>query len=204
MLRMERGGSGFLGQVTRHLVDHGADEVFSPALFPESTRIWRENGYQDHVALDVFERSLSGRPGEPTPHVVASVSPNWAEIVAVDRKAFAGFWGMSETGLKEAYAANRSASVLTVEAEGSVVGYAIVGSHWGVAYLHRIAVEPSAEGRGFGRSLLSASLNWGAANGGRVMVLNVRPDNERARRVYERVGFMATGTSLSVLRHQPG
>lgn len=202
MVRLDRGGSGFLSQVTRHLIGLGAKEIFSPALFPGSTRSWIDNGYQEFASLDVFERSLAGAGARAGEHPVEMVEPDWATITAIDRAAFSGFWGMSMLGLEEAYRANRSAALLTVGNNEPTAGYAIVGIHWGVAYLHRIAVRPEVEGRGLGRALLSASINWGAANGGRVMVLNVRPDNERAQRLYRRGGFARTGTSLSVLRHR--
>lgn len=202
MVRIDRGGSGFLTQITRHLVGLGAGEVYSPALFPGSTRAWADNGYEEYARLDVFERSLAGKPGPPAKHPINPAEPVWESIVAVDRSAFEGFWGMSAAGLEEAYSANKTSQVLTVEVDGRAVGYAIVGVHWGVAYLHRIAVRAELEGHGLGRSLLSASLNWGSAHGGRVMVLNVRPDNLRARRLYEQGGFANTGTRLSVLRYR--
>lgn len=202
MVRVDRGGAGFLSQVTGHLAGLGAREMFSPALYPGSTRSWEENGYEEFAVLEVFERSLMGGAGAPGEHPVRSETPDWAHVVDIDRAAFAGFWGMSAVGLEEAYEANRTAVVLTVDVAGVPAGYAIVGTHWGVAYLHRIAVMPDHEGEGLGNSLLSAAINWGAANGGRVMVLNVRPDNDRARRLYLRGGFVTTGASLSVLRHR--
>jgi ribosomal-protein-alanine N-acetyltransferase len=202
MVRIDRGGSGFLAQITRHLVEFGAGEVYSPALFPGSTRVWVDNDYEECAHLDVFERSLAGKPGPPADHPINRVEPEWESIVAIDRSAFEGFWGMSAAGLEEAYKANKTSQVLTVDVDGRAAGYAIVGVHWGVAYLHRIAVRSDLEGHGLGRSLLAASLNWGSAHGGRVMVLNVRPDNPRARRLYEQGGFADTGTRLSVLRHR--
>jgi ribosomal-protein-alanine N-acetyltransferase len=202
MIRVDRGGSGFLSQVTRHLIELGASQVFSPALYPGSTRSWVVNSYEEHATLDVLERSLVGAPAPPLEHPVQSVEPDWSTVVAIDRAAFSGFWGMSALGLEEAFRANKSAALLALDFEGETAGYAIVGVHWGVAYLHRIAIHPELEGRGLGRSLLSACIGWGATHGGRVMILNVRPDNDRARRLYLRGGFANTGTSLSVLRHR--
>ena len=200
MVRLDRGGAGFLHQVTRHMVAMGAGEVFSPALYPSSTSSWLDNGYEEYASLEVLERSLIGERPVPGEHTVRETEPDWPRVVAIDGQAFSGFWGMSELGLDEAYRANRSAALLTI----SDAGYAIVGTHWGVAYLHRIAVRPDMEGRGLGRALLSACVGWGAANGGRVMILNVRPDNTRAIRLYERGGFVRTKASLSVLRHRAG
>jgi len=200
MIRLDRGGTGFLQEVTRHMASMGAHEVFSPALYPSSTRSWVDNGYEEYASLDVLERSLIGERPVSGEHTVRETEPNWPSIVAIDKQAFSGFWGMSELGLDEAYHANRSTALLTI----SDAGYAIVGTHWGVAYLHRIAVRPDAEGGGLGGALLSACIGWAAANGGRVMILNVRPDNARAIRLYERSGFVRTRASLSVLRHRVG
>ncbi len=202
MVRVERGGAGFLTSVTRHLRDLGVEEVFSPALYPGSSRMWVDAGFEEFARLDVFERSIVGGAGAAPRHEVETGTPPWDDILDVDRSAFEGFWAMSRLGLEEAAAASRQGAVLTLPHADGIAGYAIVGTAWGVGYLHRIAVRPGLGGQGMGQSLLTASVNWAAASGARAMVLNVRPDNERARRLYERSGFAATGSDLRVLRHR--
>ena len=133
----------------------------------------------------------------------ASDQPEWEAILEVDRAAFQGFWGMSRLGLEEAHRTNLQTILLTASTREAPEGFAIVGSQWGVAYLHRIAVLPERSGRGLGMSLLDAAVRWGAASGARSMVLNVREDNRRARALYERSGFTKTATNLQILRH-PG
>ena len=204
MVRVDRGGRDFLESVVDALYDLGAMAVYSPALFPGSTRLWRRSGFDDHATLDMMERSLLGDAASTTEiKVRAEPDPNWEMVLAVDQAAFEGFWLMSRDGLAEAHETNRVAVALTVSAPRGLAGYAIVGSQWGTAYLHRIAVHPEETGRGVGTALLHSAIAWSTRTGARTMVLNVRPENTRAKRLYGHVGFTDTGTSLRVLRHGP-
>jgi ribosomal-protein-alanine N-acetyltransferase len=71
-----------------------------------------------------------------------------------------------------------------------------------LAYLQRVAVSPARGGQGLGTSLVRASLDWAAAVGARTMILNVKPENDNARRLYEREGFSASGVMLELLRFE--
>ena len=53
-------------------------------------------------------------------------------------------------------------------------------------------VAPEVRGTGLARRLIGAVADW-AAGQGRQTYLMVRADNDRARRAYERVGFVDTG-----------
>jgi ribosomal protein S18 acetylase RimI-like enzyme len=203
MLRLERGGAEFLHAVTGRLFDLGATAVYSPALYAGSSRVWRRSGFDDFAVLDVMERPLSGSPtAGGSEGVFGAESPRWDEILDIDRLAFEGFWGMSRTGIEEAHATNRSSALLETNRGDRLAGYAIVGAQWGTVYLHRIAVHPEETGRGLGAALLAAAIDWGNRSGGRTMILNVRPENQRAKHLYVRAGFGETRTSLQVLRHR--
>jgi ribosomal protein S18 acetylase RimI-like enzyme len=203
MLRLERGGAEFLIAVTRELLDLGAGEVYSPALYGSASNVWQSAGFVEYARLDVMERPLRAVAGlHETAAVTEDPEPDWDEILEVDRAAFEGFWGMSRLGLSEAHETNRAGTTLVTETDGRVSGYAIVGTQWGTIYLHRIAVHPQQAGKGLGASLLRAAIRWGADAGGRSMVLNVRPENERAKSLYRRHGFTDTGTALRVLRRE--
>ena len=84
-----------------------------------------------------------------------------------------------------------TAETLVAESEGRVAGYAMVlfrkGS--GVARLYSIATGPDFTGRGIGRILLEAAENTAFEHGRMMLRLEVREDNPRARRLYERFGF---------------
>ena len=205
MVRLERGGAEFLVAVGRRLFEMGADAVYSPALYPGSTRVWRKSGFEDYARLDVMERSLDrATPQDRSVEVEIDDSPEWNEVVELDRVAFEGFWGMSRLGLEEAHRTNRDTALIVTRTERrGLTGYCIVGSQWGTVYLHRIAVRPEHGGRGIGAALIGAAVAWGISSGGKSMVLNVRPENHRAKRLYEHFGFTHTGTALEVLRQRP-
>lgn len=65
-----------------------------------------------------------------------------------------------------------------------------------VGHVIDIAVVPSAEGRGVGRALLEAAERWAVDAGYRYLTLHVFAGNDRARRLYERVGYEIEWTRM--------
>jgi ribosomal protein S18 acetylase RimI-like enzyme len=93
---------------------------------------------------------------------------------------------------------------VVVEADGAVVGYALLVSFWSNEYggeicaVDELYVAPAHRNRGLGTSLFDAAASdrslWP-----RVPValeLEVTPDNARARALYERLGFRAKNQTL--------
>lgn len=200
-LRLERGRADFLATATRHVGELSGAAVFSPAMFPGSTRIWARAGYHEVRELEVMERLLSSPIDKPLGPVSVSPEPDWARILEIDSTAFHGFWRMSLDGLLEALESTTPSAVLTIGRDSRTEGYAIVGAQWGVSYLQRVAVDPGHTGRHLGTDLVVAALLWARQAGARSMVLNVRAENTRAKRVYERQGFTTTGDQLRILRY---
>jgi ribosomal protein S18 acetylase RimI-like enzyme len=52
-----------------------------------------------------------------------------------------------------------------------------------------LAVDPGAQGRGVARALVDAAESWARAQGSRRISLNVWVQNERARGLYEHLGY---------------
>ncbi|GBD10099.1 N-alpha-acetyltransferase RimI [Candidatus Thermoflexus japonica] len=79
---------------------------------------------------------------------------------------------------------------------GRVVGYAMVRRFrpgvegWLIA---NVAVAPEFRGRGIGRALVSACLEYARAHGARWAALQVRADNAPALRLYRSLGFVEIG-----------
>jgi ribosomal protein S18 acetylase RimI-like enzyme len=199
-IRLERGSSEFLRAVAEHFASQGSGAVYSPALYPEAKRVWVKAGFQPFGRLDVMEMRLGPGITPPRHQIDATRNPSWAPLVAIDRLAFEGFWRMGEAGLVEAMRATPRSVVLEARSDGQLAGYALAGAQTMLSFLQRVAVAPEFAGHGVGTSLVRASLAWAAARGSRVMVLNVRPENERARVLYAREGFELRDVHLELLR----
>jgi len=82
---------------------------------------------------------------------------------------------------------------VVVEDDGVFAGWAGLAASGGQGDVLTIGVRPELQGRGIGATLLSALLEEAAVRGCREVFLDVRADNDRARRLYERFGFTAVG-----------
>jgi ribosomal protein S18 acetylase RimI-like enzyme len=76
-----------------------------------------------------------------------------------------------------------------------VVGLDGVFMHRGMPHLVAMWVAPHARGSGIGAALTQAVVDWAATQGAPRILLGVAEDNDRARRLYERLGFEMTGNS---------
>jgi GNAT superfamily N-acetyltransferase len=79
--------------------------------------------------------------------------------------------------------------------DGGTVGIVagITEDRPGVAQLVSMWVAPEARGKGVARLLIDAVVMWARDRGMRHLELWVTEDNDRARVLYERAGFSATG-----------
>ncbi|MCZ1012361.1 GNAT family N-acetyltransferase [Streptomyces lydicus] len=90
-------------------------------------------------------------------------------------------------------------NLVAVDALELVVGWACLGRFRGdgtstaTGELYALYVQPSLVGSGIGRTLLEAVHSHARADGFRLMLLWVLTDNSRARRFYERAGYVADG-----------
>lgn len=57
------------------------------------------------------------------------------------------------------------------------------------AYVYSLWLDPAARGRGLGRRLVAAALDWARRRGVRTATLRMAADNAAARTVYEGLGF---------------
>jgi ribosomal-protein-alanine N-acetyltransferase len=199
-VRLERGSGEFLRSVSELLAGMGSGSVYSPALYPEATAVWAKAGYIPFGQLQVMEMPIGPGITPPRHQIQATRNPAWEPLVSIDQAAFEGFWRMGEAGLVEAMRATPRSVVLEARLDGALAGYALTGAQTTLSFLQRVAVAPAFSGQGVGSSLVRASLAWAAARGSRVMVLNVRPENERARQLYEREGFEMRDFHLELLR----
>ena len=86
--------------------------------------------------------------------------------------------------------------------DGQIVGYGGIDVSGDVADLMTIATVPEAQGHGLGRRLLDELVRRAERSGAAALLLEVRADNEAAKRLYASSGFEV----ISVRRryYQPG
>jgi [ribosomal protein S18]-alanine N-acetyltransferase len=82
---------------------------------------------------------------------------------------------------------------LVAEYSQELIGFAIARILGPLAEIETIGIDKSAQGFGFGSSLLLAVLDELRLAGVDEVELEVRPSNERAWRLYERIGFREVG-----------
>jgi N-acetylglutamate synthase len=81
------------------------------------------------------------------------------------------------------------AGFATFYVSGAPVGYGLAVTENGVTGLFDIVVSIAARGRGVGRALTLALLQWGRNAGANEAYLQVMADNTVARNLYESLGF---------------
>lgn len=89
------------------------------------------------------------------------------------------------------------------ERDGAPIGHLQIGFDWrnGVARLARVAVAPSARGRGYAKPMIALALDEAFGRPGIERVeLNVYPFNAPALRVYRSLGFVEEGRRRSSVR----
>lgn len=122
-------------------------------------------------------------------------------VLAIDSHAFLPSWQLGAAGLREALRATPSVRFRVGHHQNDPfpVAYAVTGRAGHQGYLQRLAVHPSARGRGFGRALIDDALRWVRRGGGRRCLVNTQEDNRDALALYEGCGFERLPTGLAVL-----
>jgi ribosomal protein S18 acetylase RimI-like enzyme len=202
-LRLERGSASFLRQSAEWLFAQDVPSVLSIPLHPGTRGVWDDAGFQPYRELKLMERDLSLAVDAPTQPVEEGDAAHWEEALGVDNAAFDPEWRIGRLGLADARDATPTAGFLVSRSEGRVVGFSIVGIAHSTAYLQRIAVDPQHGGRGFGRSMLRATIDWARRRSARTILLNTQLDNHGAARLYASERFESLPQHLVLLRSTP-
>jgi [ribosomal protein S18]-alanine N-acetyltransferase len=111
-------------------------------------------------------------------------------VVAIEQESYSVPWSESTfRGLLR----RRDADMIVAEAGARVIGYAIFWTVLDQSELGNVAVTRDWRQRGIGERLVAEVIRRAERRGVREVFLEVRPSNERARRLYERFGFSQVG-----------
>jgi ribosomal-protein-alanine N-acetyltransferase len=111
------------------------------------------------------------------------------EVFAVEREVYPHPWtrGNFVDSLASGY------SAWTLRDEGRLAGYFLLMSAVDEAHLLNVSVAAERQGEGMGRYLLDKVVACARGLGAESVLLEVRPSNERALKVYQRYGFAEIG-----------
>ena len=123
------------------------------------------------------------------------------QIVMLEAELF-GTDAWSEDLVRDELTARHRSYFVAVDEDDAVVGYAGLYAVGTEADVQTIAVIPEMRGQGLGAQLLQTLFTRSAQLGVRQLFLEVRADNEAARRLYARFGFEAIGERPGY--YQPG
>ena len=132
----------------------------------------------------------------------AVLKPRWAlrpmrpgdldQVVAVERSIYSHPWSLGN--FRDSLHAGYSCWIM--EVEGDLAGYGVLMIGVGEAHLLNVSVAQPWQRRGLGRALLAHFIELAGRFGAARMLLEVRPSNHAARRLYAQAGFL----ELSVRR----
>lgn len=112
-------------------------------------------------------------------------------VLAIEQASFPAPWSrehfLHELGAPHSYP-------FVAIADGVIVGYVCLMSLFEEAQIMDIAVAPEQRGRGIARLLMEYTFSIAREQGAEFMALEVRESNMAAITLYERLGFVRTGT----------
>lgn len=123
-------------------------------------------------------------------NVVPMKEEHLEQVAAIEEACFSLPWSLE--AFREELS-QENAVYLAALWEDRVIGYGGMRHAAGEFYVDNIAVSPLFRRRGAGEAVLTELIARAAGLGGEFISLEVRPSNEPAIRLYEKLGFLRVG-----------
>ena len=125
------------------------------------------------------------------------------DVLSLDATAFDDFWRLDARTMQAVSTTCRRNVFLLARRSGELLGYAVGGANGRFAYLQRLGVHASHQGKGVGellaRRLISSLRGLGAAS----VMVNTQGDNAPALALYGKLGFESMQDSRVIMRRAP-
>ncbi|MCL5668770.1 MAG: ribosomal protein S18-alanine N-acetyltransferase [Gammaproteobacteria bacterium] len=110
-------------------------------------------------------------------------------VLAIERRAYPYPWsgGIFRDCLRVGYCC------WVCEQDGQLAGYAVMSVAAGESHILNLCVAPPLQGQGLGRFILRHMLDLARRHGADTMLLEVRPSNYAALKLYADMGFNEVG-----------
>ena len=112
-------------------------------------------------------------------------------VTEIERATFARPW--SRESFRQEMERNKAARYLVALRDGRIVGYAGAWIILDESHITNIAVAEEERGKGIGRRLTEALMQYISNLGAAYATLEVRVSNERAQHLYKSLGFVSVG-----------
>ena len=179
---------GVRGAAETFYAQHGLPTVFrlSPLAPPEADRELADAGYAFFDPTQVARATLSAAAPHASVNISAAPSADWLDGIAAAN-------GIASTNHELHHAMVRSIALpsafATLQDHGEAIGFGLAVLERGAVGLYDIVVAPHRRGQGHGRVLTCALMQWGRTKSAESAYLQVREQNEIARRLYAQLGF---------------
>ena len=117
--------------------------------------------------------------------------PDVRQVHEIEEQAFSKPWSF-ESFLAE-LESNRCARYLVAERKGEIVAYAGAWLVLEEGHITNVAVRACERGKGIGKAIVKALMQYAANLGIRYMTLEVRKSNVAAQSLYRSLGFLEVG-----------
>jgi ribosomal protein S18 acetylase RimI-like enzyme len=174
----------------------GGAKVAAIVMQPWFRNVLAASGFETRRQIVMLERrGFASQPWAPREangvRIRKMEEADLPEVEKTDAVSFDPLWHNTLASLREAYSQALTATVAATE--HGIAGYQITTGGGARAHLARLAVNPAAQGRGIGRSLLHDLFAALARHGIPILTVNTQSDNDASLILYQRMGFIRTG-----------
>lgn len=129
------------------------------------------------------------------------MSPNTAKLRAMTAADLDRVWALEKACFTDPWSreafehelANHLALYQVYENEQQVIGYCGLWKVVDEGHITNLCIDPSKQGRGYGKAMMHAVIDFAKSNNICRLTLEVRVSNEKAISLYEGLGFVKAG-----------